>query len=143
MSRIGNKAIALPAGVTVTVNEGNNVTVKGAKGELSAKFHSALTIEVSATEVLVKRPDDSKENKMFHGTTRALLHNMIVGVSEGFTKTIADFYAQQRSKQVVVPHRRTVTLQFPDGLMAYACDIAKRVHETLSVCFFFHYIQNT
>ena len=64
MSRIGNKAIALPAGVTVTVNEGNNVTVKGAKGELSAKFHSALTIEVSATEVLVKRPDDSKENKM-------------------------------------------------------------------------------
>ena len=69
MSRIGNKAIALPAGVTVTVNDGNVVTVKGAKGELSANFDSNLSIEVSATEVLVKRPNDSKEAKTIHGTT--------------------------------------------------------------------------
>ena len=81
MSRIGNKAIPLPAGVTVSVAEGNLVTVKGPKGELVNKFNSALEIDVQATEVVVKRPNDSKEMKTFHGTTRALLHNMVVGVS--------------------------------------------------------------
>ena len=55
---------------------------------------------------------------------------------EGLTKTIAEFYAQQRAKRGEVPSRRTVTLQFPDGLMAYACDIAKRIYDALSVCFF-------
>lgn len=54
---------------------------------------------------------------------------------DGFTKTIAEFYAQQREKHIAVPKRRTITLQFPDGLMAYSCDIAHKVQETLSVCF--------
>ena len=88
MSRIGNKAIPLPAGVTVSVAEGNLVTVKGPKGELVNKFNSALEIDVQATQVVVKRPNDTKEMKTFHGTTRALLHNMVVGVSEGFKKTL-------------------------------------------------------
>ena len=56
---------------------------------------------------------------------------------EGLTKTIADFYAQQRAKKTEIPQRRTVTLQFPDGLMAYACDISRKVHDALSVRFLF------
>ena len=122
MSRIGNKAIALPAGVTVTVKEGNDVTVKGAKGELSAKFNSILTIEVSATEVLVKRPNDSKEAKTIHGTTRALLNNMIVGVSEGFKKTLeingVGYRAQLQGNKWVVSagYSHTVEMEVPAGL---------------------------
>jgi large subunit ribosomal protein L6 len=88
MSRIGNKAIPLPAGVTVSVAEGNLVTVKVPKGELVNKFNCALEIDVQSTEIVVKRPNDSKEMKTFHGTNRALLHNMVVGVSEGFKKTL-------------------------------------------------------
>ena len=85
MSRIGNKAISIPAGVTVTVADGNVVTVKGPKGELTATFNSELEIKVEAGTAEVKRPNDTKQVKALHGTTRALLHNMIVGVSEGFT----------------------------------------------------------
>ena len=122
MSRIGNKAIALPAGVTVTVNDGNVVTVKGAKGELSAKFDSNLKIEVSATEVLVRRPNDSKEAKTIHGTTRALLHNMVVGVSEGFKKTLeingVGYRAQLQGNKLVVSagYSHTVEMAIPAGL---------------------------
>ena len=122
MSRIGNKAIALPAGVTVTVADGNAVTVKGAKGELSAKFDSNLSIEVSATEVLVKRPNDSKEIKTIHGTTRALLHNMVVGVSEGFKKTLeingVGYRAQLQGNKLVVSagYSHTVEMAIPAGL---------------------------
>ena len=122
MSRIGNKAIALPAGVTVTVNDGNVVTVKGAKGELSANFDSDLSIEVSATEVLVKRPNDSKEIKTIHGTTRALLHNMVVGVSEGFKKTLeingVGYRAQLQGNKLVVSagYSHTVEMAIPAGL---------------------------
>jgi len=88
MSRIGNKAISIPAGVTVTVADGNVVTVKGPKGELTAKFNNDLKIEVEATKAEVKRPNDTKVMKTLHGTTRALLNNMVVGVSAGFKKTI-------------------------------------------------------
>ena len=122
MSRIGNKAIALPAGVTVTVADGNAVTVKGAKGELSANFNSNLSIEVSATEVLVKRPNDSKEMKTIHGTTRALLHNMVVGVSEGFKKTLeingVGYRAQLQGNKLVVSagYSHTVEMAIPAGL---------------------------
>ena len=87
MSRIGNKAISIPAGVTVNVND-NIVTVKGPKGELSFQFNSKLEVNVEATEVVVKRPNDSKEMKTIHGTTRAIIHNLVVGVSEGFKKTL-------------------------------------------------------
>ena len=122
MSRIGNKPIALPAGVTVTVADENNVTVKGAKGELSAKFDSILTIEVSATEVLVKRPNDSKEAKTIHGTTRALLNNMVVGVSEGFKKTLeingVGYRAQLQGNKLIVSagYSHTVEKEIPAGL---------------------------
>ena len=87
MSRIGNKVIVLPAGVEITNND-NVVTVKGPKGELTREFSKDIEIRVEGTEVTLHRPNDSKEMKTLHGTTRALLNNMVVGVSEGFKKVL-------------------------------------------------------
>lgn len=87
MSRIGRLPIAVPAGVTVTV-DGNNVTVKGPKGELSTKINQHLSIEQKDGHILVKRPNDTITMKMVHGTTRANIHDMIVGVTQGFKKTL-------------------------------------------------------
>ena len=87
MSRIGNKVIVLPAGVEITNND-NVVTVKGPKGELTRTFSKDIDIRVEGTEVTLHRPNDTKEMKTIHGTTRALLHNMVVGVSEGFKKEL-------------------------------------------------------
>ena len=87
MSRIGNKVIVLPAGVELTNND-NVVTVKGPKGELTREFSKEIEIRVEGTEVTLHRPNDSKEMKTIHGTTRALLNNMVVGVSEGFKKQL-------------------------------------------------------
>ena len=88
MSRIGNKLITVPAGVTVEVAAGNEVTVKGPKGSLTRTFSSLMEIHVEDNVVTVKRPNDEKHTKQLHGTTRALLHNMVVGVSEGFKKEL-------------------------------------------------------
>lgn len=87
MSRIGNKVIVLPAGVELTNND-NVVTVKGPKGELTREFSKDIEIRVDGTEVTLHRPNDSKEMKTIHGTTRALLNNMVIGVSEGFKKEL-------------------------------------------------------
>jgi large subunit ribosomal protein L6 len=122
MSRIGNKAILVPAGVTVSVAEGNLVTVKGPKGELSFQFNSELEINVEATQVVVKRPNDTKEMKTFHGTTRALLHNMVVGVSEGFKKTLeingVGYRAALQGNTLVVSagYSHTVDMPIPAGI---------------------------
>lgn len=122
MSRIGNKVINLPAGVTVTVAEGNLVTVKGPKGELTNKFNSELEISVEATQVVVKRPNDTKEIKTLHGTTRALLNNMIVGVSEGFKKQLeingVGYRAQLQGNTLVVSagYSHNVEMPVPAGL---------------------------
>ena len=122
MSRIGNKAITLPAGVTVDVQAGNFVNVKGPKGELSFQFNSELEIATEGSECVVKRPNDTKTMKMMHGTTRALLHNMVVGVSEGFTKTLeingVGYRAQLQGNKVVVSagYSHPVELEIPKGL---------------------------
>lgn len=87
MSRIGNKAITLPAGVEVTQN-GQVVTVKGPKGELSREISSAITMNVEDNVITFTRPDDSKEHRTIHGTTRANVNNMVVGVTDGFEKTL-------------------------------------------------------
>ncbi len=88
MSRIGNKTITIPAGVEISVSEGNEVTVKGPKGTLTRQFNGMIQIDVDGNIITVKRPNDDKVTKQLHGTTRALLHNMVVGVSEGFTKEL-------------------------------------------------------
>ena len=88
MSRIGNKTITIPAGVEVTIGAGNEVTVKGPKGTLVRQFSPLIAIEQEGQTITCKRANEEKHTKQLHGTTRALLHNMIVGVSEGFTKEL-------------------------------------------------------
>ena len=88
MSRIGREPIVVPAGVTVTVAEGNNVTVKGPLGELNQTFNANLTIAQEGDKITVTRPDDEKENRALHGLTRTLLNNMVVGVTKGFEKKL-------------------------------------------------------
>lgn len=88
MSRIGNKAITVPSGVEITIAAGNEVTVKGPKGTLQRAFNSDLAIELKENILTVARPNDEKHVKQLHGTTRALLANMIVGVSEGFVRSL-------------------------------------------------------
>ena len=85
MSRIGKAPIEIPAGVTVTV-KGNDVTVKGPKGELSQTVNPDIAVEVKDGHVYVTRPSDDKEHRSLHGLYRALIHNMVVGVSEGYKK---------------------------------------------------------
>jgi len=88
MSRIGRMPITVPAGVEVTVAAGNVVTVKGAKGTLVKNLHPEMIIEQEGNIISVKRPSNSKEHAALHGMTRALLNNMVVGVSEGFKKEL-------------------------------------------------------
>ena len=88
MSRIGKLPVSVPAGVEVSIN-GNEVTVKGPKGELTRSFYSALTIEQAEdNSIVVSRPDDERESRAQHGLTRTLINNMVVGVSEGYSKTL-------------------------------------------------------
>ena len=88
MSRIGREPIAVPAGVTITIAEGNNVTVKGPLGELKQSFCADLTIAQEGATLLVTRPNDQKEMRALHGLTRTLLNNMVVGVTKGYEKKL-------------------------------------------------------
>ena len=88
MSRVGKKIIEVPANVTVEVKADNIVTVKGPKGELTRQFNQDMKIEQEGNTVTVVRPSESKEHRTNHGTTRALLANMVTGVSEGFTRSL-------------------------------------------------------
>ena len=87
MSRIGRMPITIPAGVTIKL-DGNVVTVKGPKGELTREVAKALTIKIEENTLTVERPSDVKEHRSLHGLTRTLINNMVVGVTEGFTKTL-------------------------------------------------------
>ena len=129
MSRIGKMPIAVPAGVEVTVAEGNLVTVKGPKGTLTQQLQPSMTIKQEGAELLVSRPDDGKENRALHGLTRALLHNMVVGVSEGFKKELeingVGYRAAKEGKnlvmnlgyshQVIVPEIDGITIDVPSA----------------------------
>ncbi|MDR3215432.1 MAG: 50S ribosomal protein L6 [Bacilli bacterium] len=84
MSRIGNQVINIPTGVEVTINDNNHVVVKGAKGTLEDTFNAEMNIELEDNQLRVKRPSDAKHHKQLHGTTRALLANMVNGVNEGY-----------------------------------------------------------
>lgn len=88
MSRIGKMPVAVPAGVEVTIADGNLVTVKGPKGTLTQRLEPSMTIRQEGAELLISRPNDEKENRALHGLTRALLHNMVVGVTEGYKKSL-------------------------------------------------------
>ena len=88
MSRIGRAPIAIPAGVEIKIEADNTVTVKGAKGTLTQQFNQNMTIAQEGDVITVSRPNDAKENRSLHGLTRTLIHNMIVGVTEGYKKEL-------------------------------------------------------
>jgi len=87
MSRIGLKPVPVPSGVEVAI-DGTKVTVKGSKGELRREFSEGISFEMSDGEIVVSRADESRESKALHGLSRALLHNMVVGVTEGFSRRL-------------------------------------------------------
>jgi len=121
MSRVGKKPIEIPAGVTVTIN-GSDVTVKGPKGELSRSFNTDLTIAQEENVVTVTRPSDSKEHRTIHGTTRAVLSNMVEGVSKGFEKSLeligVGYRAQKQGSKLVlnVGYSHPVEFEAEQGL---------------------------
>ncbi|MDM5335521.1 50S ribosomal protein L6 [Ureibacillus composti] len=106
MSRVGKKPIEVPANVTVTVAADNTVTVKGPKGELTQSFNNDIKIEQEGNVITLTRPSESKEHRTIHGTTRALLANMVTGVSEGFSRTLelvgVGYRAQLQGKKLVL-----------------------------------------
>lgn len=126
MSRIGRKPVNIPAGVEVKVDNGV-VTVKGPKGTLTQKIHPNMDVKVEGAEVIVTRPDDDKENRSLHGLTRSLIHNMVVGVTEGYKKELevngVGYRVQKQGKnlvmnlgyshQVIVSDNDDITIEAP------------------------------
>ena len=88
MSRIGRAPIAIPAGVTVKVEEGNKVTVKGPKGELVRELSKDMNIKIEDATITVERPSDNKDHRSLHGLTRTMLNTMVIGVTAGYAKTL-------------------------------------------------------
>ena len=137
MSRIGRKPIAIPAGVEVKLADGV-ATVKGPKGTLTQNIHPNMKVEVADGEILVTRPNDEKENRALHGLTRALLHNMVIGVSEGYKKELEVNGVGYRvakegknlvmnlgySHQVTVPEIEGITIEVPaqNKIVIHGCD---------------------
>lgn len=121
MSRIGYKAVELPAGIEVK-QDGNVVTVKGPKGELTREFSDLIKINVEGNVVTFERSSDDNKSKSLHGTTRANFHNMVVGVSEGFKKELelrgVGYRAQMQGKKLVlnVGYSHPVEFEEEDGI---------------------------
>ncbi|MBO9131108.1 50S ribosomal protein L6 [Bacillus sp. 165] len=106
MSRIGKKILEIPAGVTITVADNNTVTVKGPKGELTRTFHADMAIKIEDNVLTVERPSDQKEHRALHGTTRAVIGNMVEGVSNGFQRNLeligVGYRAQKQGNKLVL-----------------------------------------
>ena len=138
MSRIGRAPIAVPAGVEIKIEDNNLVTVKGPKGTLTQQLHPAMTIKQEGAELRVTRPNDLKENRSLHGLTRTLLHNMVVGVTDGFKKTLDVNGVGYRvameggklvmnlgySHQVIVEEVEGITIEVPgpNKIIIHGCD---------------------
>lgn len=88
MSRIGRQPIPVPSGVSVTIEEGNNVTVKGPRGQLERQFPRTMQLSREEENLVVSRPNDEGKQRALHGLSRSLLNNMVIGVTNGFTKTL-------------------------------------------------------
>ncbi len=122
MSRIGRKPIQIPQGVTVKLGEGNLVTVKGPKGELKRAFHPEITIEIKDNVVTVKRPSDAPFYRALHGTTRALINNMVIGVTQGFSKRLVinekTYKAAVKGREVefALGFSHPVVVKIPEGI---------------------------
>ena len=122
MSRIGRMPIAIPAGVTVTIAENNHVTVKGPKGTLERALPVEMTIKQEGDDIVVTRPNDLKKNKALHGLTRTLIHNMVVGVTEGYEKVLevngVGYRAAKQGNKLVLSlgYSHPVEMEDPEGI---------------------------
>ena len=129
MSRIGRAPITIPAGVELNITEGNHVTVKGPKGTLERQLAPQMSLEVEGNVVHVKRSNDEKQNRALHGLTRTLLNDMVVGVTQGFSKALeiqgVGYRAAKEGKnlvmnlgyshQVIVPEIDGIEIEVPDA----------------------------
>lgn len=122
MSRIGKKPVDVPAGVQVTLT-GNHLKVKGPKGELEREFQPAMSIAHENDQIVITRPNDEKRNRAFHGLTRALIQNMIIGVTDGYKKTLemvgVGYRAEMKGKrtlELAVGFSHPVVFQAADGV---------------------------
>ena len=122
MSRIGKLPISVPGGVTITVDDGNTVTVKGPKGTLTEEISPDMMIEQDNGVLHVKRPSDDKQHRALHGLTRSLIHNMVVGVTEGFAKNLeiegVGYRAQLQGSKLVLNmgYSHPVEFEAPEGI---------------------------
>ena len=122
MSRIGRKVIDIPAGVTVTVNEENLVTVKGPKGTLETKVHANISVAVEGAVISVTRANDERENRSLHGLSRTLISNMVEGVTKGYSKTLemvgVGYKAQKSGKTLTLNlgHSHPILFEEKDGI---------------------------
>ncbi|MBQ9420135.1 MAG: 50S ribosomal protein L6 [Lachnospiraceae bacterium] len=127
MSRIGRMPVAIPAGVTVKVEDGNKVTVKGPKGELCRTFAHELTIEEKDGQIIVSRPNDLKRIKSLHGLTRTLINNMIIGTNTGYEKVLeingVGYRAAKQGKTLTLNlgYSHPVEMEDPEGIET-VCD---------------------
>jgi large subunit ribosomal protein L6 len=117
MSRIGNKPVPIPSGVSITV-DGSTVTVKGPKGELKRTFRREMRIEQSDGQIVVSRPTDAKEHRALHGLTRALLANMVQGVTQGYRRGLeivgVGYRAEKKGKALVLSVGYSHQVQYPE-----------------------------
>ena len=122
MSRIGRMPIAIPAGVTVEIAENNKVTVKGPKGTLERVLPAEMDIKQEGSEIVVSRPNDLKKMKSLHGLTRTLIHNMIIGVTEGYEKKLevngVGYRAAKQGKKLTLNlgYSHPVEMEDPEGI---------------------------
>ncbi len=122
MSRIGRQTITVPAGVTVTVNEENLVTVKGAKGTLTTQINNKITVSVDGAVISVARADDERETRSLHGLSRTLIANMIEGVTKGYSKTLeiigVGYRAAKSGKTLTLNlgHSHPIVFEEKDGI---------------------------
>lgn len=128
MSRIGKKPVAIPAGVEVKL-DGNHISVKGPKGTLALDFNPEISVNVEAAEIVVSRPSDDKLHRSLHGLTRTLISNMVIGVTEGYSKTLevngVGYRAQKQgnnlvmnlgySHQVIIPEIEGIKIDVPSA----------------------------
>ena len=124
--------IAIPAGVSVDIAENNNVTVKGPKGTLTRALPAEMEIKKEGAEIVISRPNDLKRNKALHGLTRALLHNMVVGVSEGFQKVLeingVGYRAAKEGNKLTLSlgYSHPVVMIDPEGVES-VCETANKI----------------
>ncbi len=122
MSRIGNKPVALPAGVEVKIDDNNVVTVKGPNGQLEQQINPAVHVEVKENEVILTRESDDREHRSQHGLSRALINNMVEGVSKGFEKKLqiigVGYRAEKKGKTLVMHlgYSHPVEMEDPEGI---------------------------